>query len=65
MTIKIISVGPLPQVAIKKIKNIYKESNNPNESLLNSIPEYKFSQGNSLYFCDLRTKNPNIEEIEI
>lgn len=65
MTIKIISVGPLPQIAIKKIKNIYQESNNPNESLLNSIPEYKFSQGNSLYFCDLRTKNPNIQEIEI
>ena len=65
MILKLISIEPISEDIKKKIKAIYEESNNPNDSMLNSIPEYQFSQGNVLYFCGLRTVHPNIEEIEI
>ena len=64
-TIKLVSVNPLSEQTKAKIKDIFATAKNPNQVLLDNVPEYKFMQGDVLYFTDLRTINPRIEEMEV
>ena len=53
-------------IMIKTIKLVSKEtSKNPNQVLLDNIPEFCFMQGDVLYFTGLRALNPCIEEMEV
>lgn len=63
--IKLISVGGVSEGTKAKIKEIFATAKNPNQILLNVIPEYAFAQGDVLYFTGLRTNNPTIEEMEV
>ena len=49
----------------QKIKDIFAQSNCPNESLIASLPGFVCMQGNTLYFCDLNAPCKLTEEIEI
>lgn len=64
-TIKLISKEPIEGITKAKIKDIFATSKNPNQVLLDNVPEFCFMQGDILYFTGLRTLNPNIEELEV
>lgn len=64
-TIKLVSVKPIDEKTKAKIKDIFATSKNPNQVLLDNVPDYKFMQGDVLYFTGLRTNNPCIEELEV
>lgn len=63
--IKLVSVKPIDEKTKTKIKDIFATSKNPNQVLLDNVPDYAFMQGDVLYFTSLRTNNPNIEEMEV
>lgn len=48
-----------------KIKDIFAQSNCPNESLIVSLPGFVCMQGNTLYFCALDAPCKLVEEVEI
>lgn len=64
-TIKLVSVNPLSEETKAKIKDIFATTKNPNQVLLDNVPDYAFMQGDVLYFTSLRTNNPHIEEMEV
>lgn len=63
--IKLVSEKQIDDKTKAKIKDIFSTSKNPNQVLLDNIPEYAFMQGDVLYFTGLRTKNPYIEQMEV
>lgn len=64
-TIKLVSKEPIEGIIKAKIKDIFETSKNPNQVLLENIPEFCFMQGDILYFTGLRTVHPHIEEMEV
>ena len=64
-TIKLVSVNPLDEKTKAEIKDIFATAKNPNQVLLDNVPDYAFMQGDVLYFTSLRTNNPHIEEMEV
>ncbi|MDQ0202460.1 hypothetical protein [Pectinatus haikarae] len=66
MTIKIVTQNEyLDEGTKSKIKDIFNQSNCPNESLIASLPGFVCMQGNTLYFCDISVPCKLTEEIEI
>lgn len=70
MLVKLISKEELNQDIVNTVISIYKtNTQNVNGALLRTIPEFKSmghsSSGDVLYFCDQRTKNPVIKDIEV
>lgn len=63
--IKLISVNGIDDAVKAQIKDIFATAKNPNQVLLNNVPDYAFMQGDVLYFTGLRTNNPVIEELEV
>ena len=49
----LLSIGDLPQFTINKVIDIFNQSMNPNESLINSVNEYNSmdTSTNNVYFC--------------
>lgn len=64
-TIKLVSKKQIEGITKAKIKDIFETSKNPNQVLLDNIPEFCFMQGDVLYFTGLRALNPCIEEMEV
>ena len=49
-TIKLVSKEPIEGITKAKIKDIFETSKNPNQVLLDNVPEFCFMQGDVLYF---------------
>ena len=64
-TIKLVSKEPIEGITKAKIKDIFETSKNPNQVLLDNIPEFCFMQGDVLYLQGLRTLHTYIEEMEV
>lgn len=64
-TIKLVSKEPIEDITKAKIKDIFETSKNPNQVLLDNVPEFCFMQGDVLYFTGLRTSHSYIEEMEV
>lgn len=56
---------PIEGITKAKIKDIFETSKNPNQVLLDNVPEFCFMQGDVLYFTGLRALNPCIEEMKV
>ena len=64
-TLKLVSLKPLSKQIKDKIIDIYATAKNPNGIMLEVIPEYKFAQGDVLYFCDQKAKGKYIDELKV
>lgn len=62
--LKIVSIDPVDEKTLAKIKDIYATAKNPNGVMIREVPGFKFAQGYVLYFCD-QTKRKSIQEIEV
>lgn len=64
-TLKLVSLTPIDKRTKNKIKDIYATSKNPNGVMLEVIPDYKFAQGDVLYFCDQKATGKYVEPLEV